>query len=315
MMTRAINSVPRDGVLAENHEKVGCKTVVNGGTWSKNPANKATDQQLMQWGAYGYNVIYSVCLQRTPLEEVAEIARYKSFGIKITHCRLGNEEDNDVKLLDIPMSQSRAFGHDAADKYVDRSEPFKDAIATAYSSMQFILTAPLPSNQQGERYTSFRLGWCDRIHEEPLGISVDMHVYDRCIEDNPIDLSLTPSFTGRDRYFLEVGALYNNSYPLWLERSKRTMHLVRGIARYGDVVGVQLMENDNGIGLIQFGNLTDWGKFYVGLDWKKIDKIYDRLAGIPTPYKFLIIKFDNGDEMYWSGWYTNAPKVGQYLTP
>jgi hypothetical protein len=51
------------------------------------------------------------------------------------------------------------------------------------------------------------------------------------------------------------------------------------------------------------------------MDWRKVAKIYDRLSGIPSPFKFLIIKFDNGDEEYWNGWYTNAPVVGTYIDP
>jgi hypothetical protein len=307
-----VNSPPR-GYDFNDHLIVPFRYVTNGGTWSKDPLNYATDAQLSVWGSNGYSVVYSVCLQRSPQQEVDEIARYKSFGIKVDRSRLGNEED-DGSVLDNSVDPWEA-GWQYADAYVAKAAAYKQAIETAYPDMEFILTAPFPSNQQTQKQTMKRIGWCARIDQEPLAIGVDMHVYDRCNPINKIDMSLAPAFEGRKRFFLEVGAIPVFSQDIWMSRSIETLQMVRAIAREGDEVGVQVMENNVGIGLIMNKSLTAWGDHVVSMDWRKVAKIYDRLSGIPSPFKFLIIKFDNGDEEYWNGWYTNAPVVGTYIDP
>lgn len=311
MISRLINTPQRAGAKASENVKVSCKDICNGGTWSKDPLNKASDAQLTELGFLNYRVVYSVCLARTPEEEVAEIKRYLAFGIYIPEVRLGNEEDSDIKLNTVGGNEARQFGYDAANDYWFRVQPYIEAIRAEFPQMGFILTAPYPSNQQGQRYTLFRLGWCDRVAETPLSYGVDMHVYDRC-EPVPITLDLLPVFEGRERWFIEVGALYNGNGAIWLERSKRVFLMLMALCRKGDKLGIQLMENNAGTGLLMNGVLTEWGKFYESIDFRRVSKVTDKLRGIPSPYKFLILTMDNGDEVSWNGWSFNAPAEGVF---
>jgi len=313
-ISQVVNAPLRDGVSISEQAGVLCKNICNGGTWTRDPLNKATDKQLSDLGMANYNLIYSVCMARTPDEEVIEILRYLSHGIVITDYRVGNEEYDKSKNSNKPFTKSRAFGFTECRDFLNRGKPFVDAIKAIIPTATFIYPAPFPTEQFSQYNTDFRLGWCDRLQMEPIEFSVDLHIYDRC-DNVPINMSLLPDFTGRRRFFIEVGAIYKTDYNLWLERSKMTMKLVRGIAREGDVVGVQVMENKSGTGLTKGGVLTDWGVFYNSLDWRKVTNVIDKLRGLPSFYKFLIIQFDNGDELSWKGLYTSAPKKGRYLNP
>ena len=305
-----VNSPLRGNIVPSKWGLIKSKLITNGGTWSKDPLQYADDADLALLGSKGYEMIYSICLARTPAQEVAELTRYKAHGLIIKKSRLGNEEDADVKLNDVPKNKCFPKGMEEANSYTIRAKGHKEAIRAAFPDMEFILTAPFPSNEQGERYTLFRQGWCARIHEEPIPIGVDMHVYDRC-GPIPISLDLMPDFEGRKRYFIEVGAIHAGDNALWFERTKRVMLLMKPFMRLGDTLGIQSMDNANGTALLHGGNITALGQWFNEQDWRTVDDVIDKLPFSPL-YKFLILKMDDGTEVGWKGWFNASPERGTF---
>lgn len=308
-----INAPLRPNTSPETWGLVNCRFICNGGTWTEDPLNYAKDSHLAILGQNGYKMVYSTCLARSVSEEFDELARYISHGIEIVAVRIGNEDYNSVKIPGVPPSQAFARGRVEASNYIAKSREHFEAFDEA--GFETIYNAPMPSNQQDERFTLFRQGWCAEIHEEmPLNVGVDLHVYDRC-GAIPISFDLLPEFEGRKRWFIEIGALYNGDSVLFLERSKRVFTEMRRVVRGSDVLGFQLMENGNGLAFLLNGDLTELGEFHQEQDWRRVVRVIDRLPFVPN--RFLIVQTEDPmgvvSEVSWNGWVKGVPVLGSYL--
>lgn len=307
-----INAPLRHNISPDTWGLIDCRFICNGGTFTEDPLNYAKDSHLAILGQNGYKMVYSTCLARSISEELDELARYISHGIDIVAVRIGNEDYNSVKIPGVRPSEAYARGRLEADKYINHA--MTHYLAFHGAGYETIFNAPFPSNQQDERFTLFRQGWCDEIHDLPLHIGVDMHVYDRC-RPVPINFDLMPEFEGRKRWFIETGALYEGDPVLFLERSERVFTEMRKRVKGTDVLGFQLMENDNGLAFLFNGIVTELGEFHQQQDWSRVTRVIDRLPFVPN--RFLIVQLEDPmerrSEVSWNGWSKGVPALGSYL--
>jgi len=260
-----INAPLRSGVNIGTWNLSKVTKVCNGGTWSEDPNNFATDAQLNALAASGKEVVYSVCLKRTPAQELAEVNRYISKGITINSVRLGNEESQDSSLDGVWQNAAFAFGESEAEIYFNKAQLYSAVLP--YSK---IYSGEFPSNQQGVRFKLFREGWNSKLISL-MGPTdrLDMHIYQNYGKVE-IDLSYfdTVATWPNGVVIIESGVasstittstdVYTITVGLWTK--------IRAKMRSIDEFGLQLMENlTSNIGLVFNGALTPLGEWINGL--------------------------------------------------
>lgn len=264
-----VNAPLRAGVNIDTWGLSLVPTICNGGTWTRDPLNFATEAQLIALAALGKDVVYSVCLARTPEEELAEVNRYLSYGVKIVAVRLGNEESQYVDMAGVWVPVAYTTGLTRGAEYVAAVQPYADILP-----FPRIYSGEFPSNQQGERFQLFRQGWnkgiSDNVNVEDR---IDLHVYQNQSKD-PIDLSYLSLDPGLpNKYIIIESGIPSQSIVDQTTVPAETINLwekIRAELREDDEFGVQLMEQTEfPIGLVYEGELTDLGiwindLFYIG---------------------------------------------------
>jgi hypothetical protein len=298
-------------------------TICNGGTWTRDPLNFATDAQLQALAASGKDVIYSVCLARTPEQELAEVNRYLSFGVSIVAVRLGNEENQYVDMTGIWIPAAYAYGEAQGAQYVTNVQPYADILP-----FPRIYSGEFPSNMQGTRFELFREGWnkgiSDNINAED---KIDMHIYqnqDKLInQSQQIDLSylkLTPHPVSNKFVIIESGipiqtvvdenSFVSQTISLW----ERIIEALRP----EDEFGVQLMEQaEFPIGMVYNGKLTELGEWVNGLFYEEEPKVvvtripYTFVSWFSGLYLYGLYDLSDGRKKVFARFFkSEAPSVG-----
>jgi len=228
------------------------KYLCNGRTWTRDPKNFATDKQLQELAVLGKPIIYSVCLARTPKDELAEIKRYEGFGIEILGVRYGNEEGFHAfkKSKDPNTSEKDCL------VYIKRSKEFQFGYNEIYCG-EFVR-----NTQASGKYRS---RWNDYLRANiSQEARIDLHVYqDWSKPDISLDYFDETSKWEQSLVIIESGI--NTStvgdktdfYPRTIALWDRIIEKLRN----KDIMGVQLMESISPVGLIHEGKLTPLGEW------------------------------------------------------
>ena len=168
-----VNAPLRGGVNIDTWGLSLVTKICNGGTWTRDPLNFATEAQLIALAALGKDVVYSVCLARTPDKELDEINRYISYGVNIVAVRFGNEESQ-YEVAGVGEVVNYELGRIRGAAYVARVQEYVDKFPT----YPRIYAGEFPSNMQNPVVALFRAGWNKGISENirPEDV-IDLHVY------------------------------------------------------------------------------------------------------------------------------------------
>ena len=176
MKKKGANTPLRGNVVTSRFHESGADFLTLGGTLSQKEDYAVTPAEISSISSQGIDIVFSINLKRPvqfAVDQANMILNTQSFGRMIA-MRLGNEEGNLSKLNSI--SNPYPHGQTMGAEYKNKLMPYVNALKDL--KIPFIFTGALPSNQIGDKYNQFRMGFNDYMHANlPSNFDVDFHVY------------------------------------------------------------------------------------------------------------------------------------------